>query len=346
MKYNELFKPFKLSPTLTLKNKIIMAPLTRCFADENLVPTQTMLEYYAKRADAGLIITEATIISPDAQGYPNTPGIYNSEQINAWKNITDAVHENNGKIFCQIWHTGRIGHKMYTGKQTVSASESSMSGHIPRTDKEYENPRALKITEIKGIVQNYVQAAKNAIEAGFDGVEIHGANGYLIDQFLHQVTNFRKDKYGGSMQNRARFTLEIVDAIINEIGKDKVSIRLSPNAFHYISHTDGDEETFKYLLFELQKRDILYVHLGAFDDHEEFEYLNGRASAFIKEHYRGVVVGCGSYTFDESEISLTYNDYDLVAIGRPFIANHDLITRLRNNTEIQAYSEDMLDTLI
>jgi len=346
MKYKALFKPLQLSSKLNLKNKIVMAPLTRCFADENLVPTKEMVDYYRKRADAGLIISEGTIISPMAQGYPNTPGIYNKEQIDAWREITNAVHDNGGKIFCQIMHTGRISHRMFTNQQTVSASASQISGDVPRTDVQYENPRALEIEEIKTIIDEYVQAAKNSIEANFDGVEIHGANGYLIDQFLHQVTNFREDIYGGSIENYARFVLEIVDGVIKEIGKEKVSIRLSPNAYHFISHTSGDEEIFKYLLSELQKREILYVHLGSFDDHEEIDYLEGRASAFLKRYYDGIVIGSGSYAFDEAEKSLETNDYDLVAIGRPFIANPDLISKLKNENKIVEYSEDMLNTLV
>ena len=346
MKYTELFKPYKLSPTLELKNKIIMAPLTRCFSDDDLVPTKEMAKYYAKRADAGLIVSEATLISFQAQGYPNMPGIYNQSQILGWKEVNNAVHAKGGKIFCQIWHAGRVSHKVYTGELPVSSSASSISGPVPRTDEHYETPRALELTEIKSIVQDYVQAAKNSIEAGFDGIEIHGANGYLIDQFIHQETNFRDDIYGGSIQNRARFALEIVDEIIEAIGKDKVSIRLSPNAHNFMSHTDGDEETFKYLLSELDKRNILYVHLGSFDDNEEIDYLGGRASAFIKKHYAGTVIGSGSYTFDKAEVSLIKKDYDLAAIGRPFIANPDLIERLQNETKLLEYSEDMLNTLI
>ena len=346
MSYKNLFQPLALNDSLELKNRIIMAPLTRCFADENLVPTQEMADYYAKRADAGLIVSEATLITPSAQGYPNTPGIYSSEQISGWKTVTDAVHKNGGKIFCQIWHTGRISHRIYINEQTVSASAVPMSGSVPRLENtEYETPRELKKSEIKDLVQTFVTAAKNAVEAGFDGVEIHGANGYLIDQFLHQHTNIRLDEYGGSIEKRAKFALEVTDAVMEAIGSDRTAIRLSPNAHHFMEHTNEDEKTFIFLLKELEKRKVAYIHEGAFDDNIEYEYLGGRTSDFLRRHYKNNIIACGSIPAKEADEDIMNNRYDLIGIGRPFIANHDYVSKLQNNELLNSYEEVMLGKL-
>ncbi|VAW45518.1 NADH-dependent flavin oxidoreductase, Oye family [hydrothermal vent metagenome] len=293
---NLLFEKYKLNSSITLANKIVMAPLTRCFADNDLVPTNKIAQYYARRADAGLIISEATIIDPLGQGYPNTPGIYTDAQIEGWKLATDAVHQQGGKIFCQLWHTGRVAHSIYTKQQPVAPSAVAWHGKVPRTaGLEYEMPHALTTQAVKQLVQKYIGAAKNAIKAGFDGVEIHGANGYLIDQFLRQDTNKRSDEYGGSETNRARFALEIVAGIIAAIGTDKVGIRLSPQAYVHLEYTNGDEQTYEYLLQQLSKKSICYVHLGAFNDQYIFDYLDGsKASEFIRKHYQGTFITCGS----------------------------------------------------
>ena len=343
-----LFNPFELNNEITLNNRIVMAPLTRCFADKELVPTQLMSEYYARRADVGLIISEATIIDPLGQGYPNTPGIFNKKQIKGWKIVTKAVHEKGGKIFCQLWHTGRVAHSCYTKEQPVGASAVSWHGKVPRTDDlEYEMPRELSTVEVKRLVGKYVKAAKNAIKAGFDGVEIHGANGYLIDQFLRQQTNKRKDKFGGSKKKRAKFALEIVKGISRAIGCNKTAIRLSPQAYVHLEYTKDDEKTYKYLLKKLSKKNICYVHLGAFSDHYIFDYLGGiKASEFIRKHYKGNFISCGGYSLKTAQQEIKDRKVDLVAIGRPLIANPDYIQKVKNNQELIEYDMSMLGKLI
>ena len=343
-----LFQTITLNPSLTLSNKIVMAPLTRCFADKNLVPTAQMAEYYRKRADLGLIVSEATLIDPIAQGYPNTPGIYSKAQIKGWKQVTKAVHEQGGKIFCQLWHCGRVAHSCYTDQQPVAPSAQCWHGKVPRTqDKEYEMPRSLSTKEVKRTIKKYVKAAKNAMKAGFDGVEIHGANGYLVDQFLRQETNKRDDKFGGSPRKRTRFALQIVDGISKAIGADKTAIRLSPQAYVHLNYCKGDEKTYKRLLKQLNKRTLCYVHLGAFSDHYTFEYLAGqKASEFIRKYYKGTFVSCGGYTAETANKAIEENKADLIAIGRPIIANPDYLNKAKKGEEMQEYSQEMLTTLI
>jgi 2,4-dienoyl-CoA reductase-like NADH-dependent reductase (Old Yellow Enzyme family) len=210
---------------------------------------------------------------------------------------------------------------------------------------QYETPKALSQAEVKQTIQDYVQAAKNSIEAGFDGVEIHGANGYLIDQFMHQSSNQRHDEYGGSLENRKRFALEVVDGIIAAIGKDRTSIRLSPQAYAHMEHTDGDELTYQALFKDLEQRDIAYVHLGAFDDSIEYDYLDGKPSAFIRKYYSGTFVTCGSYTVESARVVIENKKADLVALGRPFIANADLIQQIQNEDMLQDYDVAMLKSL-
>ncbi len=347
MPYPHLFQPVVLSESLALPNSVVMAPLTRCFAGEGLVPTDEMASYYAKRADAGLIVSEATIISPEAQGYPDTPGIFSPEQIAGWKKVTAAVQANGGRIFNQLWHLGRVAHSHYTGTQPVAPSAIAWQGRVPRSPGlEYEMPRELSTEEVRVLVKKYAQAASNALEAGFDGVEIHGANGYLIDQFLRQQTNQRSDEYGGSLKNRARFALEVTDVVIDAVGADKVGIRLSPNAHVHLEHSPGDEDTFIYLLEELGTRGLAYVHEGAFDDHIEYDYLGGRASAFLRKHYPGNVIACGSLGFEEADAMLKNGQTDLVAIGRPFIANPDLMHKLQTGADTTVFDQDMPKHLV
>lgn len=344
-----LFEKYHLNHLFTLKNKILMAPMTRAKADNNLVPTQAMAEYYARRADAGLIITEGTVISPDALGYSNVPGIFNTTQIDKWKIVTNAVHQKNGLIFMQIWHVGRVSHPHFlNGKLPVSPSATTMTGRISRSEGlTYGESRALTLPEIEGLITCYANAAENAIRAGFDGIEIHGANGYLIDQFMHYHTNKRDDEYGGSLENMARFALEVVQACGKAIGYERVGLRLSPGA--YLNEIVGDKrdaDVFKYLLEKLNHYPIAYVHTGNFNDTTRFEELNNMTmTAFIRSHYQGTVVAAGGYTLDRASQAISRGDFDLVAIGRPFIANPDLITRLRKHEALISYDSSMLSTL-
>lgn len=343
-----LFQPYTLNHTLTLTNKILMAPLTRCMADENLVPTQAMADYYARRAEAGLIISEATIIRPDGQGYPNTPGLFSTEQIQGWQNVTQAVHANGGKIFAQLWHTGRVAHPhFFGGGDVLSASAQAVEGSVPRMrELTYQTPKAATLEDIEGLVSDYAQAAANAMEAGFDGVEIHGANGYLIDQFLHYDSNRRDDEYGQTPENMSRFALEVVDAIIARIGADRTALRVSPGAYFNMGTDARDRAVFDYLLPELAKRNLAYVHAGIFDDAMEFDYLDGRVSSYLRKVYPKTLVGVGSYSAETGAAAIAEGKFDLLAIGRPFIANPDYVAKVRNGETVVEYNDAMLAELV
>lgn len=347
-----LFKPYALNNSISLNNKILMAPLTRCMADDNLVPTQAMAEYYARRAESGLIISEAVIIRPDGQGYPNTPGLFNQAQIDGWQVVTDAVHKSGGKIFAQLWHTGRVAHPYFYGEgddnaPVLAPSAIGVEGSVPRMrELTYKTPKAVSIEEINALVSDYAVAAENAIKAGFDGVEIHGANGYLIDQFLHHDSNKRVDEYGGSSENMIRFALEVVDGIIAKIGNDRTALRVTPGAYFNMAGDDRDRQVFDLLLPELEKRDLAFLHIGIFDDSMEFDYLGGKASSYVRANYQNTLVGVGSYTAERASAAIEENKFDLIAIGRPFIANPDYVAKIRNNEPLVSYSDEMLTSLI
>jgi len=346
MSKNKLLESFKLNPSITLKNRIIMAPLTRCFADNDLAPNELTADYYTRRADTGLIITEATIVNKSGQGYPNTPGIFSQKQIAKWKIVTDRVHQNRGKIFCQLWHVGRVSHPSYLdGNLPVAPSAVELTGRVPRTKYEYGTPRALETDEVYAIVDDFKKASLNAIKAGFDGVEIHGANGYLLDQFIHQHTNLRTDEFGGSLEARAKFTLDIVDQIIEAIGADKVGIRLSPGAYVNQENTKGDEDTYAYILEKLNEKKIAYVHTGIFDDSSSFDYLGGTSTSFLRKHFRGNVIASGSYKGTSAADAINDGKFDLIAVGRDIIANPDYVTKITNNEKLTEYNQSMLTEL-
>ncbi|EGR2530188.1 alkene reductase [Vibrio cholerae] len=342
-----LFQPYALNDVITLNNRIAMAPLTRCMADDDLVPTDAMVAYYARRADAGLIISEATIIRPDAQGYPNTPGLFTQAQIAGWKKVTDAVHANGGKIFAQLWHTGRVAHPaFFAGEYVLAPSALGVEGSVPRRrELQYTVPKAASQAEIKQLVADYAQAAENARLAGFDGVEIHGANGYLIDQFLHFDSNQRSDEYGETPANMARFALEVVDAVIARIGAERTSLRVSPGAYFNIKADPRDREVFDYLLPELEKRNLAYLHEGMFDDSVTFDFLGGRVSTYLRHHYSKTLMGVGGFSAETGATAIENNEFDLLAIGRPFIANPDYIARVQKGEELKAYQDSMLTEL-
>ncbi|MGE3921168.1 MAG: alkene reductase, partial [Gammaproteobacteria bacterium] len=342
-------EPFQLNRTFTLKNHIFMAPMTRNIANDHLVPTDDMASYYARRADAGLIITEGTIIRADGRGYSNTPGIYTKEQIAGWRKVTEIVHEAGGKIFCQIWHVGRVSHPVFlNGELPIGPSETMMSGPVKRSDGLfYGKNRALSMDEIHKLVDDFATAAQNAREAGFDGVEIHGANGYLIDQFLHHSTNLRNDSYGGSPENMARFAIEIVEACGKKIGFERVALRISPAAhLNEIIDDKRDEIVFITLLEYLNTLPMAYVHTGNFDDSLRFISLSDRTmTGFIRDHYHGVVVACGGYSIESAEKNIENHAFDCIAIGRSFIANPDLIEKLKKNEKLAEYHPEMLKKL-
>lgn len=346
---NVLLSEYKLSHLLTLKNRILMAPMTRAQATDNFDPTPAMADYYARRADAGLIITEGTVIGKDARGHDRVPGIFSESQINHWRQVTDKVHQNKGSIFLQLWHVGRVSHPTFLeGKLPISSSETGMAGKISRSEGlTFGKSQAASLDEINELIDSFANAAKNAMKAGFDGIEIHGANGYLIDQFLHYHTNHRNDEYGGTPDNMARFALDIVKACGELIGYERVGIRLSPGA--YLNEIIGDTRdalVFQYLLEELNNTKIVYVHNGNFNDSTKFNELgNLSMGEFMRRYYQGTLVGCGSYSLETGLKAIQNNMFDLLAIGRPFIANPDLINKYRNKEALIEYEAHMLNRL-
>jgi len=324
-----LLKPTYLGP-YTLTNHIVMAPLTRCRAGAGNVPQAMNADYYAGRASAGLIITEATQVSPQGVGYPMTPGIHTPEQVEGWKKVTKAVHDNDGRIFLQLWHVGRISHSSLQedGGLPVSASAIRPRGNATTAagPKPFETPRALKTNEIPGIIGQFRRAAENALMAGFDGVEIHAANGYLLDQFLRDNTNFRTDGYGGSRKNRMRLLSEVTEAVTNIWGGDRVGVRLSPvNTFNDISDTDP-EATFSFVAWELNRFNLAYLHVV------EHDMAGGKENAgfdlrAIRDNFAGPYIANGGYDQTRAEAALASGAADLVSFGVPFIANPDLAER-------------------
>ena len=341
-----LFQPVELSPELILQNRIVMAPLTRSMSDDDLVPTEDMAAYYGRRGDAGLIISEAILVAQNGQGYPNTPGLYTQAQVEAWKKVTQRVHDKGGKIFAQLWHTGRVSHSIYlNGETPVSASDVPIFGHVPRTENlQYETPRAITQPEIKQLVDNFSLAAQNAMKAGFDGVEIHGANGYLVDQFLHWHSNRRSDEYGGTVENMARLVFEIIDAVKKVVNINRIGLRLSPQAYVNMEHDDRDKQVFDYLLNALNQYSLAYVHTGIFED-TPVDHLGGSVTQYIRKHYRGTVIANGGYDAHSGAKTIEQGDADLVAIGRPFIANPDYVEKVKHKLPLIQYSEEMLATL-
>lgn len=334
----QLFHEVSLGPT-RLKNRLVMAPMTRCRAGEKHVPGAMNAVYYEQRASAGLIISEATQVSPFGVGYPNTPGIYSAEQVTGWKKVTDAVHQAGGRIFLQLWHVGRVSHSLWlNGERPVSSSAVAVRGELftPEGMKPYDTPRALDLSEIPGLIEQYRVGAQNALAAGFDGVEIHGANGYLPDQFLRDGVNKRTDAYGGSVENRARFLLEIVDAVVGVWGKSRVGVRLSPSGSFNDMIDSNPEKTFSHVVQELSKRGVIYIHL--IEGNEADVRHGGKIvpSSLLRPLFKGMLIVCGDYTVDRAEKILTEKGADLVAFGRPFLANPDLVRRFAEKAPLIA----------
>ncbi|HEX8551341.1 MAG TPA: alkene reductase [Abditibacteriaceae bacterium] len=328
---SKLFSPWKLGD-LELPNRVIMAPLTRCRASEGRVPNDLMRRYYEQRASAGLILTEATAVTPQGVGYVDTPGIWSPEQIAGWKNITEAVHARGGRIFCQLWHVGRLSHPDFLdGDTPVAPSAIAAIGDIrvPTGHKPYPTPRALETEEVKALVETYKQGAINAREAGFDGVEIHGANGYLPDQFLRDGSNQRTDEYGGSVENRARFLLEITDAAIEVWGAGRVGVHLSPRDMEHHSIADSNPAAiFTYVARELGKRGIAFIFTRESVDGGE------RYAPAIKDAFGGAFIANESFTSGQAQQLVQSGEADAVAWGQLFIANPDLPARLQQDAPL------------
>lgn len=326
-----LFDPLQVG-ALNLPNRIFLAPLTRARAGQQRVPNALMAKYYRQRSSAGLILSEATSVTPMGVGYANTPGIWSKEQVAGWKLVTQAVHEAGGRIFLQLWHVGRMSDPMFLdGALPVAPSAIAPAGHVSlvRPEKAFVTPRALELAEIPGIIEAYRKGAENAQLAGFDGVEVHGANGYLLDQFLQTKTNLRTDEYGGSLENRARLMLEVTDAAISVWGADRVGMHLAPRGD---AHDMGDAnplETFSYVARELGKRKIAFI---AAREHQAPDSIGPE----LKKAFGGVYVANEKFTLESGNAILAAGHADAVAFGVPFLANPDLPARFAKGAALNA----------
>lgn len=337
MTTSSLYQPFSLNG-LSFANRMVMAPLTRSRANERLEPTDLVVTYYAQRATAGLIITEATQICPEGQGYIATPGIYTDGQVAAWKKVADAVHAKGGKIALQLWHVGRISHRFFQPGNVApvapSAVRASAKVFIPTGFDDVSEPRALGIDEIASLVAVYAQAAMNAKKAGMDMVEVHGANGYLIDQFLRDKTNKRTDQYGGSVENRARFLLEVVDAVCKVYPASKVGCRISPASTFNDIDDSAPQPLFMHVASELGRRGLGYLHIvegqtgGPRDARTDVNF------AAIKQAFKSAgghaIMANNGYTREMAEQAVASGSADLISLGVPFLANPDLVERFRS----------------
>jgi N-ethylmaleimide reductase len=324
--FKPLFMPYRLGD-IELNNRLVMAPMTRSRAIEHNVPNPIAATYYAQRASAGLIVTEATQVSPQGVGYIRTPGIHSAEQVAGWTIITEAVHRAGGKIFLQLWHVGRISHPdFHGGELPVAPSAIAAHGQVftAKGPQQMVTPRALTVAEIPGIVEQFRRGAENAKAAGFDGVELHGANGYLLDQFLRDGTNRRTDAYGGAVENRARLPLEVTKAVIEVWGADRVGYRISPNGTFNSMSDSNPIETFSYLAEQLDKLGIVYLH--GVDPAADGAR---RVSPLLRRKFNRTYIVNGGFDLDSANAAIREGEADLVAFGTPFLANPDLPQRYR-----------------
>ncbi len=335
----DLLTRYKLGD-LELSNRMVMAPMTRCRAVSGNVPNPLAATYYSQRASAGLIITEGAQVSPQGVGYVRTPGIHSPLQVAGWKKVTDAVHKAGGKIFLQLWHVGRVSHPDFLGGELpVAPSALPVEGdvHTPRGKKKIETPRALELKELPGIIDQFRKGAGNAKEAGFDGVEIHGANGYLLDQFLRDGSNRRADKYGGNLQNRVRLPLEVTEAVVGIWGAERVGYRISPHFSSYSMSDTDPRETYSYFAKELNNIGIGYLHM--------VEPVGGRMGAIapdarlapaIREIFEGALILNGGYDARSGNEAIEKDNADLISFGVLFLANPDLPRRFRENAPLNS----------
>ena len=326
-----LFDPVRLG-ALSLRNRIVMAPLTRCKADPGRVPNALMREYYVQRASAGMIITEATAVTPMGVGYPDTPGIWNEAQVAGWRAITDAVHAKGGLIALQLWHVGRISDPVYLdGALPVAPSAIAPGGHVSmiRPEKPYETPRALTLEEMPGIVADYAKGATLAKRAGFDAVHIHGANGYLLDQFLHDGSNRRTDAYGGSIENRARLLLEVTDAVVAAFGADRVGLHLNLMSSAHSVRDSNPTALFGFVAAEAGRRKLAFL-VGRDD------LAKPGLSDSVRKAFGGPFVANEGLTLESAEAALAAGRADAFAFGRQYIANPDLVERFARRTPLNA----------
>lgn len=347
-KKQALLEPYKLTNDITLKNRLVMAPMTRSRADNpDKVPTQDLeATYYAQRASAGLIITEGSQVSEEAVGYVNTPGIYNEKQVEGWKAVTKNVHDAGGKIFIQLWHVGRISHPdFHNGNLPLapSAINPNAQAYTPEGFKDTVTPQAMTQADIDRTIAHFKQAAKNAMDAGFDGVEIHSSNGYLFHQFFSETSNTRTDAYGGSKENRARFFFEVLDAIKSVMPENRIGARFNPS-LHGIFGMTLDAETiptFDYILTKLNDYNLAYVHLSEpFTDVSEVPHAETDIAKRYRPIYKGTLMINSNFNQETGNQVIENGHADLVAFGKPFISNPDLVERFENHLEIAEWDAD------
>jgi N-ethylmaleimide reductase len=331
---NELFASAKVG-SVGLRNHVVMSPMTRCRAVDN-IPNALMAEYYGQRAGAGLIITEGTAPSPNGLGYARIPGMFSKEQVEGWKRTTGAVHEKGGKIFVQLMHTGRVSHplNMPAGSRILAPSAVQAAGQMWTDQKQMQDfpvPEAMSADDVVNTKAEYVESAKNALEAGFDGIELHSANGYLLEQFLSPVTNVRKDSYGGNMDNRCRFVIEVAAAVADAIGRERAGIRLSPyGVFNDMPQYREIDATYSYLSEQLHRIGLAYIHIV---DHSSMggPVVPPEIKDLIREGFKNTIILSGGYDRSNAETDIELGLAGLVAFGRPFINNPDLVERMRND---------------
>ena len=335
-----LFTPYTLGD-LTLSNRVVLAPLTRNRAGQGFVPSEFAATYYSQRASAGLLISEASQISQQGQGYQDTPGIYTQAQIDGWRTVTEAVHAKGGRIFLQLWHVGRVSHVDLQANGAAPVAPSALRPatkvFVNNSFEDVSEPRALDISELPGIVNDFRQAAANAIAAGFDGVEIHGANGYLLDQFIKDGANLRTDAYGGSIENRARLLLEVTAAVVDEVGANRTGLRISPVSPANGVSSSAPHAQFDYLVDQLNALDIVYLHVvegatGGPRDVAPFDF------GALRQRFKKTYIANNGYDLDLATSRLAEDKADLIAFGRPFIGNPDLVERLRTGSPLSAFN--------
>ncbi|GGD18173.1 alkene reductase [Franconibacter pulveris 601] len=333
-----LFDPVKIG-ALELNNRIVMAPLTRMRAVDERSPGEVTKEYYVQRASAGLIFTEATSVTPQGVGYPNTPGIWSEKQVEAWKEIVEAVHAKGGKIVLQLWHVGRVSDPVFLdGEKPVAPSAIAPEGHVTavRPKRPYGEPRALETEEIPGIVEDFRKAAINAKRAGFDAIEVHAANGYLFDQFLHDGSNKRTDRYGGSIENRARFLLETVDALLGEWPADRLGVHLNLMSNSYSMEDSQPAALFGYVLEQLNQRRLAFIFAR-----EALDFPN-RIGPQIKAKFQGAWIANDGLTKESAEALIEKGEADAAAFGKLYIANPDLVERFSQNGPYNPLNADTI----
>jgi N-ethylmaleimide reductase len=338
---SKLFEPFKLGP-ITLPNRAVMAPLTRNRALAGLVPGPLAVEYYGQRASAGLLISEASQVSQQGQGYQDTPGIYSREQVAGWRKVTDRVHQRQGRIFLQLWHVGRISHNSLQPGNGAPVGPSAIRARgktfVDGRFIDISEPRALKLEEIPGIIEDFRRGAANAMEAGFDGVEIHGANGYLLDQFAKDGANKRSDAYGGTIENRAKLMLEVAKAVTAEAGPERTGIRISPVTPANDVSDSNPQPLFDYIVDHLDAMKLIYIHViegatGGPRDIAPFDYNS------LRKRFNGAYMANNGYDFELADKVLAAKAADLIAFGKPFISNPDLVERLKKGAPLNEWDK-------